>query len=130
MIMFEEIFNNYQMGFLTARETSAKLLDAGFPESMIGVLNERFRENMQRILVERRSFEPCVNEVREILNVRHYDYSISEDRFTKDGILEQKFMVTLYASWTDARKVFEFDNYCAADNTKQIESLRKWVEEN
>lgn len=128
--MYKEILNNYCMGLLTARETASKLIDAGFPGDIQTVLNEKIRENMERIRIEKRSFEPCVNEVNKILAVKNCDYCISSDQFTRESILVKQMSVSLYSQWTDAKGTFEFDNYCASDNADNLAALKKWVEEN
>lgn len=128
--MIQQILSNYCMGFISARETAAKLLDANFPEEIKTCLNEKIRENMERIRIEQRSYNPCVNKVNEILAVVNYDRSISVDQFVRESVLVKQMSVTLYASWTDARGTFEFDNYCEQDNAANLEALKKWVEEN
>lgn len=129
--MFEQILNNYCMGFITARETADKLLGAGFPKELKGCLNKSIYENMERILVELESFNPIVEEVKEILDMTNYDQEISIKKIVVDGVLVQEFKVRLFASWTTKESAtFEFDNYCASDNVENLKAFKKFVEEN
>lgn len=118
------------MGFLSARETADKLLEAGFPVDLKSVLNEKIRENMDRILVEGENYEPVIEEVNGILAVGNWDREIGIQQFTRDGILVKEFSVTIYSLYTSAKGTFVFDNYCAADNDANLAALKKWVEEN
>lgn len=128
--MYEQILNNYCMGLISARETAAKLIEAGFPEDMQTVQNEKLRENMYRIRIEERSFDPAVDEIAEILEVANHDREICVRQYCKEGILVKEFSVTLYSPWTDAHKGFKFDNYCAVDNNANLIAFKKFIEEN
>lgn len=128
--MYEQILQNYLMGFLSARETAVKLIEAGFPEDLQAVLNEKIRENMERIRIEERSYNPCVKEANEILAVGNWDQHIEIQQVWDEGILNKIFIVELSSQWKDAKGTFEFDNFCHADNNANLSALKKWVEEN
>ena len=128
--MYEQILQNYLMGILSARETADKLLGAGFPEDMKTVMNEKIRENMERILVELRSFNRIVEQVNEILEMTNLDREITSRQFCKEGILIKEFSVIVYSPWTDAKGTFGFDNYCEQDNAAEFEAFEKFIGEN
>lgn len=128
--MYSEILENYAMGFIDARETAEKLIEAKFPDILCAALNNSIYENMQRLKVEEDSFYPALNEVTEIIKGCGCDKEIITREYMQEGILIKEFSVTLYSSWTDRREKFSFDNFSICDNRDELIRIKKYIEEN